>query len=350
MSHTKMPKPVDINIAFYGKPYQAIVTIESLMQHCGQHIDKIYLSRERRQPHGDWDGIFKIIDLFRNRTINGHKVNLVVTYPHHFLGLGVNDYDRAKTDDRFRQDIMFQYALETTDKKYMCVMHNDMLFHRDIIGEMLKMFSNAPGNQAGVGSIGQCWSCPAGPDWGDVCNSNKYEQYVPSLDEAVALQETQPTPRQELNLQVLRNGRVHLLPECRLNEYCALIDVEKYRENTLPNGPIGCYGGVWNGTDLATVWSHDMYKLGYRFRHITLEDYVKHAAFDQTGSGTSSNTNADNYFRAEKNAEEFIIKNYYPLNFSAYVPLASLWDKIKREAWLFTIHTYGNLKRLVGKG
>jgi len=87
-----------------------------------------------------------------------------------------------------------------------------------------------------------------------------------------------------------------------------------------------------------------------RFRHITLEDYVKHAAFDETGSGTSSNTNADNYFQAEKNAKEFIIKNYYPLIFSAYVPLASLWDKIKREAWLFTIHTYGNLKRLVGKG
>lgn len=250
-----MQKPVDINIAFYGKPYQAIATIESLMRHCGQHIDKIYLSRERRQPHGDWIGIFKIIDVFRNRIINGHKVNLVVTYPYHFLGLGVNDYERARTDDRFRQDIMYQYALETTDKKYMCVMHNDMLFHGDIIGKMLETFSAAPANLAGIGSIGQCWGCPAGPDWGNVCHPERYEQYVPTMEKAIALQEAQPNIRQAINLRVLKSGRVHPLPECRLNEYCALIDVEKYRENTLPNGTIGCYGGGWNGTDTATVWS-----------------------------------------------------------------------------------------------
>ncbi|MFB9295641.1 hypothetical protein [Persicitalea jodogahamensis] len=344
-----MQKPVDVNIAFYGKPYQAIVTIESLMRHSGQHIDKIYLSRERIQPHGDWVGIFKIIDLFRDRTINGHKVNLVVSYPHHFLGLGVNDYERAQTDHRFRQSIMYQYALETTDKKYMCVMHNDMLFHGDMIGEMLRKFSNAPSNLAGIGSIGQCWSCPAGPDWGNLCHSEKYEQYKPTMEEAVMLQESQPTPRQAINLRVLKNNRVHPLPECRLNEYCALIDVEKYRKNTLPDGTIGCYGGGWNGTDTATVWSHDMYQRGYTFQHLTLENYVQHAAFDETGSGTSSNSNSENYFLAEKNAEKFIKENYYPLNFSPYVRMATFWDSVKRDGWLTIIHAYGALKRVAGK-
>ncbi len=344
-----MQKPVDINIAFYGKPYQTIVTIESLMRHSGQHIDKIYLSRERLQPHGDWAGIFKIIDVFRNRTIDGNKVNLVVTYPHYFVGLGVEDYERARTDDRFRHSILFQYALETTDKKYMCVMHNDMLFHGDMIGEMLKTFSNAPANLAGVGSIGQCWSCPAGPAWGNVCHSEKQEQYVPSMEEAIALQKAQPTPRQELNLQVLQNGRVHPLPECRLNEYCALIDVEEYRKNTLPHGTIGCYGGVWKGTDLATVWSHDMYQRGYRFHHLTLETYARHAPFDETGSGTAANSNADNYFRAEKNAEKFIIENYYPLKFSRYVPMASTLDIVKRKGWSYAIETYSFLRKLAGK-
>lgn len=344
-----MQKPVDVTIAFYGKPYQTIVTIESLMQHCGQHIDRIYLSRERIQPHGDWNGIFKIIDVFRDRTINGHKVNLVVNYPYHFLGLGVHDYERARTDDRFRRCIMYQNALETTDKKYMCVMHNDMLFHRDIISQMLTMFSKAPDNLAGIGSIGQCWSCPAGPDWGNTCHSEKFEEFIPTLEEAVALQEAQPTPRQSLNLQILKNGRVHPLPECRLNEYCALIDVEKYRANTLPQGTIGCYGGSWNGTDTATVWSHDMYQRGYTFKHLTLEDYVRHAAFDETGSGTSANSRADNYFQAEKNAEKFITENYYPLQFSKYVQRASLWDTIKRTIWLSIIHTHGALKKLMKK-
>ena len=153
-----MQKPVDINIAFYGKPYQTIVTIESLMQHSGQHIDKIYLSRGRVQPHDDWNGIFKIIDVFRDRTIKGHKVNLEVYYPYHFLGLGVNDYERARTDARYRKSIMYQYALETTNKKYMCVMHNDMLFYGDLIGEMLTRYEKTPDTLAGIGSIGQCWA------------------------------------------------------------------------------------------------------------------------------------------------------------------------------------------------
>jgi hypothetical protein len=349
MNYTEGQKPVDVSIAFYGKPYQAIVTIESLMRHSGQHIDKIYLSRERLQPHDDWDGIFKIIDVFRDRTINGHKVNLEISYPHYFLGLGVSDYERARTDERFRQSIMYQYALETTDKKYMCVMHNDMLFHGDMIGEMLKMFAKGPETLAGIGSIGQCWSCPAGPGWANVCHSEKFEQYKPTQEEAIALQEAQPTPRQEINLRVLRSGRVHPLPECRLNEYCALIDVEKYRENTLPRGTIGCYGGGWSGTDTATVWSHDMYQRGYTFQHLTLENYVRHAVFDETGSGTAANSRADNYFKSERNAEKYIVENYYPLNFSSYVARASAWDSLKRTGWLTLIHTYGALKKLAGK-
>lgn len=92
-----------------------------------------------------------------------------------------------------------------------------------------------------------------------------------------------------------------------------------------------------------------MYQRGYKFRHITLEDYVRHAVFDETGSGTSTNSNADNYFQAEKNAEKYIIENYYPLDFSTYVPLANFWDGVKRTGWLGIIHTYGALKKLLGK-
>ncbi|MEI7584737.1 hypothetical protein [Runella sp.] len=341
-----MSKKVDVSIAFYGKPYQAIVTIKTLMKYSGQHIDKIYLSRERLQPHNDYAGIFKIIDYFRNDPV----VKLVIQYPHYFLGLGVKDYERAKNDTRFRQSIMYQYPLEMTDKKYLVVMHNDMLFYGNMIGEMLKTFENGPKNLAGVGSIGQCWSCPAGPDWGNKCHSKMFEQYVPTTEEAIALAEKHATPRREIQLKVLRNGRTHILPECRLNEYCAMIDVEKYQKETLPKGDIGCYGGGWNGVDTATVWSHDMYKRGYTFRHLTLEDYTRHAAFDTTGSGTKANSSSDIYWNAEKNAEKYIVDNFGPLNFSSYVNLATSYDAIKRKSWLGLIHTYGFAKKLVGKG
>ncbi|QRR01996.1 hypothetical protein [Dyadobacter sandarakinus] len=340
-----MSQKVDVSIAFYGKPYQAIVTIKTLMLHSRQHIDKIYLSRERKQPHDDYAGIFKIIDYFRNDP----DVRLVVQYPYHHLGLGVKDLERAKTDTRWRQSIMYQYALETTDKKYLCIMHNDMLYHGDMIGDMLETFAASPESLAGVGSIGQCWSCPAGPDWGNRCNSYKFEEYVPDKEELLELTAAYDTPRQAIQLDVIRNGRVHILPECRLNEYCAMIDVEKYRKETVPHGEIGCYGGNWGGIDTATIWSHDMYRKGYTFRHLHLENYTTHAPFDGTGSGTKANTSSDIYWNAERNAEKFIEENYGPIRFTGYVARATMLDKWKRNAWLTLIHGVGFAKRLIGK-
>jgi hypothetical protein len=61
-----MTPKVDVGLAFYGKPYHTIVTIKSLIKHSGKHIDKIYISRERKQPHDDYIGIFKVIDYFRH--------------------------------------------------------------------------------------------------------------------------------------------------------------------------------------------------------------------------------------------------------------------------------------------
>lgn len=339
-----MGKKVDVCISFYGKPYQTMVTIKSLMQHSRQHIDKIYLSRERRQPHNDYSGIFKIVDYFRNDP----DVKLVLQFPKYHLGLGVADRERAKRDTVWRQSIMYQYAMETTDKKYLCIMHNDMLYHRDMIGDMLKTFAEGPENLAGVGSIGQCWSCPAGKDWGNRCNSFRYQEYVPTREEALELTAAHATPRRELQLKVIQGGRVHMLPECRLNEYCALIDIEKYRKETIPNGDIGCFGGVWEGVDVATIWSHDMYKRGYTFKHLTLEDYAKHAPFDTTGSGTKANDVSDVYFTAEKRAEEYLNQHYGQVRFTGYVTRANLIDSIKRNTWLGIIHTYGFAKRVLG--
>jgi len=340
-----MKNKVDVSIAFYGKPYQAIVTIKTLLKHSGQHIDKIHLSRERRQPHNDYIGIFKIIDYFKNDP----DVNLIVQYPYHHLGLGVEDIERAKTDTRWRQSIMYQQALETTNQKYLCIMHNDMLYYGDMIGDMLSEFDKGPANLAGVGSIGQCWSCPAGPDWGNKCSSSNFEAYVPTKEEALELTASHFTPRRELQLKVIKEGRIHMLPECRLNEYCAIIDVEKYRLESVPNGTIGCFGGNWGGIDTATVWSHDMHKKGYTFHHLRLEDYTRHAAFDSTGSGTQANDSATIYFNAEKKAEEYIIANFGPIKFSSYVSTANYYDTLKRVSWLALIHTYGAMKKLIGK-
>ena len=65
---------IDVSIAFYGKPYQTIATIESLLRQSSQHIDTVCITCEKQQPWEDYSGIYKIINVFDSRVINGKKV------------------------------------------------------------------------------------------------------------------------------------------------------------------------------------------------------------------------------------------------------------------------------------
>lgn len=45
---------VDVVIGAYGKPYQTIVAILSILKYCGRHISKIWLREELHHP---FDGV-----------------------------------------------------------------------------------------------------------------------------------------------------------------------------------------------------------------------------------------------------------------------------------------------------
>lgn len=332
-----MNRKVDVSLSFFGKPYQTIVTLHSLFQHSRQHIDKVYLSIERQQPHEDWDGIYKVVDFFREKNIR-----FKLFQPRYFLNPNVNDYERTRSDKEYRQSIMFQHSLEDSDKKYVCVLHNDLLFHGDMIGAMLEKLKQSPEELAGIGSIGQCWSCPA--SWAKVCTPSTFEQYKPSPNAAIELHEAFDTPRQERDIDVIKAGRVHPLPECRLNEYCCLINIPLYRQNTLPAGDIGCYGGGWDGVDLGTVWSHDMYNRGYRFQHVPLEDYVRHAPFDDSGSGTLSYTRNEQYWKAEANARAYIEKYLGKVELSPSSQVRVSVNRLKRQLKPMVLQALGVIK------
>jgi hypothetical protein len=335
---------VDVAIAFYGKPMQTIIAIQSLMQYSGSYIDKIYLSYERLQPHGDWSGLHKVIDYFR-----GTSVRFVVQRPYHFLAPNAADVEKTKHDVKYRHSIMYQYALETTDKPYLFVMHNDMLFHADGIGPMLAAFAEQP-DLVGTGPIGQCWSCPASAAWGNQCSSTTMHEYVPTQQEAIDLHETYDTPRKDWDIDILKRGLVHPLPECRLNEYATLINVPLYRQHTLPVGDIGCYGGGWLGADLGTVFFHRMFNRGFRFKHFVLEEYARHAPFDDTGSGSAAYSKADRYWNAERVATEYINATYLKkAEFGPGVALKTQLDAIRRGSWFILITAAGIVKKTIGR-
>ncbi|GAA4440719.1 hypothetical protein GCM10023091_24740 [Ravibacter arvi] len=308
-------KKVDVCVLFYGKAYNTIVTIKSLLHYSGQYIDTIYLIHEKMQPHNDVSGFFKVLDVFRD-------YKKVVYKPAYFYGLGGVDYERAKNDDAYRWSLPFQYALEHTDKKYLLVLHNDVLFHGDVVGSRMAYMNDTGHTYAGIGSLGQCWNCPL--HHGQGCNGYTFQEHKVTAETYYELANRYPDLRRlDIGRRLVENGRVFPLPECRMNEHAALINTAIYRKECLPEGDSVCFGAVWDGADLGTVWFYQMVNKGYAFKQVILEDHGTHSPFNYTGSGVSSYSDRELYDLTERDAKAYFEQHYYPLKFGLSVRLQS---------------------------
>lgn len=303
---------VDIAISYYGKPYQTMVTLFSLLEHSGKFIDKLYLGVERKQPYDDaWGGVFKIKEVFEKRGIE-------VVFLKHYAPY-LNHVKPEELAAEVVESIRYQYALQHTDKKYLLILHNDMLFRKDMLQPMLETMERSTRPLAGVGQIGQCWNCPA--FFEKLCNPEKYEQYRPAQEELLALMDRHPTVRHTHNRQLVEQGHVHPLPECRLNEYVCLLNVDLYRKFTYPQGPVPPFGAVWDGSDTAAAWFRDMFNQGLRFENIYFDAYAEHAPFHATKSGHLADDNRAIYENIEAQAREYMILHYQKDEYSLEVKL-----------------------------
>ena len=178
---------VDVIINVYGKPWQTLCTLKSLLQHSSKHIDKIIVIKEAQQPYNeniDW-----IFEHFENLTI-------YTPIQYKFLTFSLNN---ESEDERFT--VRYQYGFEKSDKKFIFITHNDVLYTGDIIGEMLELI----GDSVGIGEIGQCWNCPA-KSMG-LCSGEKFYDWNPSSSDLLNL--TLPHIRTSLsNLDFFKNSRI----------------------------------------------------------------------------------------------------------------------------------------------
>ncbi len=339
-----MPQNIDVSVVYYGKPYQTIVSVLSLLKYSENHIDTVYITVEKKQPFDQHGGIYIVLAAFKN------KVKIKTYYPQFYYALGPLDDLEVKNNQNLRWSIPYQYALEKSDKLFVFIMHNDMLFHDDMIGQMLNDYTESDNKLAGLGSVGQCWSCPAGPSFANKCNGFVQHKTTFTQTEASELHYLQNTPRKNLDIEIIESGRYFPLPECRLNEYACMIDTAIYRQNTLPNGSKRCFGGVWNGADLGTTWFYQMVNDGYKFKHLSLEQYANHSPFNSVGQGIQAYSKFDNYKLSEQNALDYLIKNYdYLPVVSVRTHLKIMADDLKRKGWRIMARTYGYAKQLVGK-
>jgi hypothetical protein len=271
---------VDVIINVYGKPWQTLSTLKSLLKHSKQHIDKIFLIKEKQQPNNE--NVTWIYDYFDN---------LIVYEPNTYSFIS-SSIDYKNENDRFK--VRYQYGFEKSDKKFVFVTHNDVLYTGDIIGDMLNLI----GENLSVGQIGQCWNCPAKSN--NLCSGEIFNEVNISYDVLYTL--SYPHVRTQISMIDKNNPKP--LPECRMNEWSCLINREIVMKECKPLGDVSLFGEY--GLDLGTKWFREMYLKGYKFI-----DYRKNFihCFWSDSSGYDTQRNIDKYKKSELNAA-----NYYNQN------------------------------------
>lgn len=280
-----MEHKVDVIINVYGKPYQTLVTLKSLMKHSGEYIDKIYLQEEPNQP-----------EVFDINLILNEFDNIIHYKPRYFNFVNQTDKQRCFTDEEYRLSMRYQYGFEKSDKKFVFITHNDVLYKNNIIKHMLENIEN----NLGVGEIGQCWNCPM--FYANKCSGEKFNDFNYNYNEItdIFIKFKKPASR---NYQI-NTTNPFPLPECRLNEWFCLINNEINKKEVNINNiviPFGSYE-----LDLNTRWFREMYKLGYTFKNLDLKKYAKHAYFSNNGNGHSALSNYEKYQIEENIAKEFL--------------------------------------------
>lgn len=266
-------KKVDVCINYFGKYWQTLVTLKSLLAVSGKHIDNIFFIEENKQPEKFYFEKFKM-------ALGYDK--LTYFKPKYHLWINPFDKERARTDSDYRLSIRYQYAFENSDKRFLYVTHNDVLYTDDVIGFMLENIEGC----MGIGEIGQCWNCPVFHSGN--CNGNKYDVYNPTFDEVHEIFEKYPPARPGLTKSINKEKPMPL-PECRLNEWACLIDNKLNRELMMPRGeisPFGSYGA--NKTDVAVNWFRELSDLNYKFRNISSESLFKHSYFTEGGGHSAT--------------------------------------------------------------
>lgn len=284
---------VDVAISVYGKPYQTAVTLLSLLRYSGQWIDKIYITEERRQPSGAEFQILRQllqgcnIIYFKPRFFLWYK-DITKSYKRHLLRFSA-----------FRHAVRYQYAWEKTDKSYLLLTHNDVLYKDDIIGAYLEHI----GDSIGVGKIGQCWNCPAFKAkrcWGEM-----YDKYQPDHAEVTELYKTYGNVRKTPLNKIIRPGYSWPLPECRLNEFTVLINMAIASRVTMPHGsayPLGLTDNV----DTGTRWFRQISAMGIRATHFEYDPYAHHGWANVATSGHQSLFDKSAYELEEKIAHQLL--------------------------------------------
>jgi hypothetical protein len=276
---------VDCVINCFGKPYQTLATLKGLMKHNEQYIDKIYFIEEAKHPYGD-----------QVKWILEHFDNII-----HYVPTTHNPIPCAGRPEKLtdRIGVKYQYGIEKSDKKFLFITHNDVLYKTPIIKDMMEKIGDA----VGIGKIGQCWNCPAHKV--GLCGSDKWESYNPTYEEVLR---DLPLPHVRTHEFHINKNKPMPLPECRMNEWSCLINREIVMKECFPNGSSPMFG-QYEGIDVACGSFRSLVDKGYKFKHYNTDAVSAHGYW-ANDAGWFVENNVEKYWKAEEVAKQYLKENY----------------------------------------
>lgn len=257
---------IDVIINVFGKPWQTLVSLKTLLKHSSDYIDKIYFIEEPQQPNGD--NVSWVVDELNYK-------NTVHFKPKYSLWINGTDRNRYVQEEEYMMSLRYEYGIRMTDKKYVMIIHNDVLFTSDII----QPFINNINGGFGIGLIGQCWNCPLFHE--TMCDGSKYNSVNHNYMEVMRAVNKHPQSRTFIFQGIINQNNPKPMPECRINEWCCLIDADLYKQNVIPNGNVLPFGGYFK-VDLADAWFEGMVNNGYKAEFYNIYQNMKHGYFEDT--------------------------------------------------------------------
>ena len=128
---------------------------------------------------------------------------------------------------------------------------------------------------------------------------------VKAYNDLKALMKQNPGSREKDYGDVPTKDKPWPLPECRLNEWTALINMKVARPLTMPVGNAVPFGAFF-GLDIGTRWFNDVLNMGHTVKNFDITGLADHAWAGSVRSGHAALLKEDEYHFSEKVAREYL--------------------------------------------
>ena len=251
-------KKVDVSVQSYNKPESLIFTLLTLHKFCRDRVDTIWINDDQSEL-GVMEKYHKLkesdvlspwkIKTRVNKTRMGWWVSFcygrIPRYASIMFVLKRMLWNLYKNKSLFVgvHDLRYQWAIESTDKSELLIIHDDVEFLGDVVNPLSESLGeqSAPGIS---GDLGQCWRCRY-KDEG--CTPEKILQgYRPNL----------------LWPMTKVNDDDHKWA-CRVNEWVAMINVKAAREIAVSENVF--FGNYDDNGDVGAYWFSRLISKNYSF-------------------------------------------------------------------------------------